>query len=110
MVTVRSVTLCVTVGEQWAESYGQQSAIGLGVYATNQQATGETMHAMQTQPQLQPQQQAYYPGIYNRVTSDGPHDFTFFCMHYVTLERTEWIDRLWYANVAVCVSFKACRG
>ncbi|XP_059916549.1 interferon regulatory factor 7 isoform X1 [Gadus macrocephalus] len=50
-----------TVGEQWAESYGQQSAIGLGVYATNQQATGETMHAMQTQPQLQPQRQAYYP-------------------------------------------------
>ena len=55
VVTVPAVTLCVTEEKQWAESYGQQNAMGPGVYATEQQATGETMHAMQTQPQLPPQ-------------------------------------------------------
>ena len=68
--------VCVTEEEPWAETYEQQSAMGRGGYPSEQQATAETMHAMQTQPPLppQPQPQPYYPGIYDRVSVDAPRD------------------------------------
>ncbi|CAL8359697.1 unnamed protein product [Lota lota] len=50
-----------TEEERWAESYAQQSAMGPALYAAGQQATGETVHAMQTRPQHPPQPQPYYP-------------------------------------------------
>ena len=91
VVTVPAVTLCVTEEKQWAESYGQQNAMGPGVYATEQQATGESMHAMQTQPQLPPQPQPYYPGIYNRATIDGPRDLMFlYALCYAGENQVYW--------------------